>query len=1029
MINNDAEADLIVPKESDEAGFARWKTWLPEIGLRFPVLTILVTLVITVLFAMQFPKVTFDNDPENMLSKQEPIRVFNDQIKAKYALYDFVIVGVVNDADPNGIFNVTTLNRLDQLTHELLSLKRGEDGLPRVTRKGDDGTYREETLDLRPAGRRDRILATVFNQNSNDLFIENEDGSYSSAIINHELIAPSLVDNIKQAELGSLKMEYLMENPPETEEDALVIRNDAMSNPLYSGTLVAEDEQAICIYIPIITKNYSYNVSQLVEALTADWDGDDLVMITGQPVAQDTFGVQMLTQMAVSAPLAGLVIFLLLLYFFKRLQLIIAPMLVALISVITTMGLLIGLGYDVHIMSSMIAIFLIPISVSDSVHILSQFYDYYPQFKDKAKTIRHVMSYLFMPMLYTSLTTLVGFASLATTPIPPVKVFGLHVAFGVAVAWLLTMVLVPAYIMLAVSNKSLKQAEQRPLVEDDTSNADFMTRFLERIGFLAARRPRTSVFVITVLIAIAIAGIMRIRVNDNPIKWFTRSHPIRVADDELNRHFGGTYTAYLSFSAVDADAADCMTKGAIMKKAAEERFAAKFPAETKRFMSAIDGLLPLYRNVFTADANRCFVDLVREAERIDDDTGAAWNTLADTINYLDSEGLTKEVLLKALSEETEIDNSIRALFEDQFAAVSDEMDGADLQDAALDICDEFTDLSFRDFVFEQQAELEAPLFKRPEMLRYLQDLQEHIIKSEVVGKTSSAVDALIKGAYELAYVEAPSDATEEERIEMEKINEANKAVPSTAAAVGQVFTQLEGMKRRDYLFHMVTRNYQEANLWVQLKSGDNIDMETVVEDVHEYIENNPPPVALDVGWSGMTYINVVWQDKMVTGMFGSLASSFLIVFIMMVALYRSVLFGLLSMIPLSVTILVSYGMIGWLGKDYDMPIAVLSALTLGMSVDFAVHFLQRARDEVALRGSWLKALPIMFRVPAVAISRNAITIALGFMPLLAAPLLPYKTVGSFLAAIMVLSWIATLLILPALLSLFERRAFPNTAKK
>ena len=237
------------------------------------------------------------------------------------------------------------------------------------------------------------------------------------------------------------------------------------------------------------------------------------------------------------------------------------------------------------------------------------------------------------------------------------------------------------------------------------------------------------------------------------------------------------------------------------------------------------------------------------------------------------------------------------------------------------------------------------------------------------------------------------------------------------------------MKRCDYLFHMVTRNYQEANLWVQLKSGDNIDMETVVEDVHEYIENNPPPVALDVGWSGMTYRNVVWQDKMVTGMFGSLASSFLIVFIMMVALYRSVLFGLLSMIPLSVTILVSYGMIGWLGKDYDMPIAVLSALTLGMSVDFAVHFLQRARDEVALRGSWLKALPIMFRVPAVAISRNAITIALGFMPLLAAPLLPYKTVGSFLAAIMVLSWIATLLILPALLSLFERRAFPNTAKK
>jgi hypothetical protein len=70
----------------------------------------------------------------------------------------------------------------------------------------------------------------------------------------------------------------------------------------------------------------------------------------------------------------------------------------------------------------------------------------------------------------------------------------------------------------------------------------------------------------------------------------------------------------------------------------------------------------------------------------------------------------------------------------------------------------------------------------------------------------------------------------------------------------------------------------------------------------------------------------------------------------------------------------------------------------------------------------------MFREPAMAISRNAITVAVGFTPLLVAPLVPYRTVGFFLAAIMALSWIATLLILPALLSLFERRAFPPSSQ-
>ena len=143
--------------------------------------------------------------------------------------------------------------------------------------------------------------------------------------------------------------------------------------------------------------------------MTADWPEEDQVLITGLPVAEDTFGVEMLVQMATSAPMAGLAIFILLFFFFRSFSIIIAPMVVAIVSVVSTMGLLIGLGYDVHIMSSMIAIFLMPIAVADSVHILSEFYDTYPRFKDKEKTVRHVIGHLFQPMLFTSLTTIAGF--------------------------------------------------------------------------------------------------------------------------------------------------------------------------------------------------------------------------------------------------------------------------------------------------------------------------------------------------------------------------------------------------------------------------------------------------------------------------------------------------------------------------------------------------------------------------------------------------------------------------------------------
>jgi len=160
-------------------------------------------------------------------------------------------------------------------------------------------------------------------------------------------------------------------------------------------------------------------------------------------------------------------------------------------------------------------------------------------------------------------------------------------------------------------------------------------------------------------------------------------------------------------------------------------------------------------------------------------------------------------------------------------------------------------------------------------------------------------------------------------------------------------------------------------------------------------------------------------------MLASLASSFVVVWIMMMLLFRSVWFGILAMIPLSVTITLIYGLIGLVGKDYDMPVAVLSALTLGLSVDFCIHFLQRAREMYTSKGNWREVVGDMFNEPARAISRNAIVISIGFTPLLVAPLIPYKTVGFFLATIMAVSWLATLFLLPALITNLQRFLFKN----
>ena len=867
------------------------KRKITDYSLRHYKLVTAVMVVFTLALGALIPRIRVDTDPENMLSADEPVRVFHDQTKEDFVLYDIVVLGVVNNEDPNGVFNIASLTRIYELTEFARTWHSAKDP--------------------------------------------------NEGVIEVDLMAPSLVDHISQGGPGVVRFEWLMPKPPTSEAEALAIRDKAMSNPLLNGTIVSEDGKALSLYMPLTSKHISHELYQALNAEVADFDGPEEYHITGLPVAEDTFGYEMFVQMAISAPLAMAIIFLLMLAFFRKLVLVISPMIVAMVAVIVTMGALIGLGYPVHIMSSMIPIFLMPIAVVDSVHILSEFFDLYTKEKGRRETTLEVMDDLFMPMLYTSLTSAAGFASLALTPIPPVQVFGIFVAVGIMVAWICTVTFVPAYIMW-LKESSLVNFGAAAVHEEKQT---WMTRLLHAGGGLTYKAAKPILIVLVIVVVVAIYGITRIVINDNPTKWFAKSHPIRRADIELNKHFGGTYMAYLVL-ADDSDPNVTVDYRGAVRDRLTEKIAELAPG------------LPEARAVFPKVERRV----------VENGTAAM-----SKIDYLD------ELSKFAGDKEAAADGN------------------------TADVWYELTDF------FELEKE-RLKVFKQPEVLTYMAALQKHVEELGLVGKSNSLADIVAKVYKELMGGEVQ-----------------DPPLPPSSPAVAQCLIQFQSSHTPDDLWHFVTNDYDKANLWLQLKSGDNKDMEKLVKAVDAYFKEHAPPAPLSHQWAGLTYINTVWQEKMVWGMLQSLMGSFIIVFIMMAILFRSPLWGLVCMVPLSITIAVIYGIIGLVGKDYDMPVAVLSALTLGMAVDFAIHFLERARSTHARTGSWKASATVMFGEPARAISRNVLVIAIGFLPLLAAPLVPYKTVGIFLCAIMALSGIVTLLVLPAILTVLEARLF-KTAK-
>ncbi|MBV1786474.1 MMPL family transporter [Marinobacterium sp. D7] len=825
-------------------------------------------LLLCLLAGLQIPSIKVDTDPENMLPHDQVDRVFHDQVKERFVLYDMIVVGMVNTESEAGIYNPKSLEALHRLSEQIGQMK---------------------------------------------------------GVVAKDMMALDRVDNITQEGPGTIRFEWMMRDAPTTLVQAAQIRQAVERLPLLDNTLVSGDGRAAGIYVPIESKSLSYQLSQQIEEVIAKLGVDDQFHIAGLPVSEDTFGVEMFVQMAISAPLAGLMIFILMWVFFRSLLLITAPMLVAMASVIITMGLLIGQGYTVHIMSSMIPIFLMPIAVVDSVHILSEFADRYRPGENARPAVLEVLGHLFTPMLYTSLTSAVGFASLAFTPIPPVQIFGLHVAFGIMLAFLLTVTLVPAYI-ISLSPKRMAQLKDHNIQEDDNSR---LGRLMALMGRLSMLKARLLIVAFSLLTALSVWGVSQIQINDNPVRWFKSDHRLRVADRVLNAHFSGTYDAYLVFDrAAQEDPASALNSELMAELEADPR-GAQLKPELQQMM--------------------------------DDAASTDFDQYASGLA-----GLLDEASFSRPADEEELWLAL--------------------------------------FRRVEAAQIDAKYFLNPEVLAYLDALARDLESQAQVGKVNS-LPVLVKTVYR----ELTGGGDEQFRL------------PDSARGVAQTILSYQSSHRPDDLWHFVTPDYRSTLLWLQLKSGDNQDMTDVINHVSAYIDAHPLPQGLSVNWAGLTYINVVWQEQMVNGMLKSLMSAFVMVLVMMIVLFRSFSIGLLAMLPLSVTILFIYGLIGFVGKDYDMPIAVLSALTLGLSVDFAIHYLERARAIYRQCGSWPEAIAEIYKGPSRAISRNAIVIAIGFTPLLLAPLVPYITVGFFLASIMAVSALVTLLLLPAVITLIGNK--------
>jgi predicted RND superfamily exporter protein len=459
---------------------------LTEWSTQHPRWTIALTLGIAAIFGMWLPQMRTDTDPKNMLPATSDVRVLNDQVDQWFGLHkDMIVVGIVREG---GIFERKALETVGRITGAIASLH---------------------------------------------------------GVVSADITSLSTADNVVVDD-GALRAEPLLPRVPETSEQLERLRRSLMENAMVVGRLVSQDGTATAIYVPLEkAANGKIVADQIRDILGHEQAGDLRFFVAGDPVARDTFGTEMFRQMAVFAPLAGLVMLVALYLMFHSLALSFCIMGVAMLASLCSMGLLVAVGQPVHIMSSMMPVFLMAIA-TDSIHIFNEFYFRLRETRDRRQAVLETMHVVGAPVRYTALATAAGFGVLALSGIIPVRVFGIFVAFGTVVIRLMSFSLIPAVMML-VSGRVATVASGQDHLDKGAS------RWLSALARTSIRYPRAVLGAGALLLLIVGMGIPKIRINNNMIRWFKSSSEIATADRVMNEKLGGTSLLYLVASASEED--------------------------------------------------------------------------------------------------------------------------------------------------------------------------------------------------------------------------------------------------------------------------------------------------------------------------------------------------------------------------------------------------------------------------------------------------------------------------------------------
>lgn len=390
-------------------------------------------------------------------------------------------------------------------------------------------------------------------------------------------------------------------------EQASLVQQAIREFPLYQGRIVSHDESATLIVAELMDdalaeisyKKILYEIEQL------ELPSYLSIHVAGEGAISGYLGSYIDADAKRLNPIAGLVISIIVFIAFLRFSPVISSLFIIGASVLISIGIMAVVSVPFYVITNALPVILIGISVADTIHIYSEYFERRVNHTTetiKDSIVESLMS-IWRPITLTTLTTASGFLGLYLAAyMPPFKYFGLFAALGVGVALLYSLFFLPALM-------SVFQVDVHPYFAKKihSHKKDIFSEMMVFLGVGARRYARALIVVSMIVIGLGGVAASHLVVNDDRIETFSQEEPLYIADKVINERFDGS--SYLDI-VIETSQTEGLFEPAVLQKMQQLQVYAESLEGVQGTVSIVDYLKQM---------NRALNGGERQAYRLPDD--------------------------------------------------------------------------------------------------------------------------------------------------------------------------------------------------------------------------------------------------------------------------------------------------------------------------------------------------------------------------------------------------------------------------